>query len=113
MHFYHVTSSGNVTRILEEGLLPGWGDVGLGVYVFNTEASARQYAANSGWDGALPDPVILKLEAGPDEVERVMPHPEWSDPEAYENISWRPSNVEDEAWMPTSMEILEDQAPRP
>jgi hypothetical protein len=50
---FHVTTLEAARDILVNGFLPGWGDVGLGVYFFGTEVSARRYARLGGWDGGL------------------------------------------------------------
>lgn len=102
--FYHVTNSSNVEAILEQGLLPGWGDDGFGIYVFDDLAAAEDYAADQGWDGALAEPVILALEAYPCEVWEVVPDPHWPNPEDYEHVLRYPADpdaaIDQQYWKP-------------
>ena len=57
--FFHVTEAENVPDILASGFLPGWGDVGFGVYFYGTYESARAYARKGGWDKKLRHPALL------------------------------------------------------
>ncbi|MFX4300329.1 hypothetical protein [Pseudosulfitobacter pseudonitzschiae] len=113
MLYYHVTSRENVEPILKEGLFPGWGDLGFGVYLFNDVMAALDYAGRSGWDGELVSPVVLEISASADDVEPVIPHPDWPDPETYENVVWYPAEEADLAWHPLHIRLMEDQTPFP
>ena len=62
--YYHVTTREAADDILANGFLPGWGDVGFGVYFYGSPESARAYAARGGWDKSLlgEHAVILGVE---------------------------------------------------
>ena len=62
--YYHVTTREAADDILANGFLPGWGDVGFGVYFYGSPESARAYAARGGWDKSLlgEHTVILGVE---------------------------------------------------
>lgn len=108
--FWHVTSRENAAAIEAEGFLGGWGDAGFGLYAFDDEGAARDYAARGGWDGECSDPVLIRFAVAPDEMEVVIPHPEWPDPETYEHVVWYPMDPDDEeaVWRPKTMRILDD-----
>jgi hypothetical protein len=116
--YYHVTHPEAATAILDEGFLPGWGDAGLGVYLFDDIVAAEDYAARSGWDGELETPVLLRIETKNPLVEQVIPHPDWPDPEAYDHVWFLPMEDEGLAWHPENLAICPDglngtQSPSP
>lgn len=113
MRLYHVTDQSCITSILKAGLLPGWGDLGLGVYLFDDALAALEYAEKGGWDGDLSEPVLLEVEAEDMDVEPVVPDPAWPDPETYDHIWWHPSESEDLAWMPLSIVPMANDTPGP
>lgn len=84
--FYHVTDRKNVQQIQKDGFIGDWGDDGFGVYLFSDFGAADDYASHNGWDGGLSDPVILEIEASSDLVDAVIPHPDWPDPDKYEEV---------------------------
>jgi hypothetical protein len=86
MRLYHVTSPEGARAILREGFAPGWGDAGYGVYFFSDLGTAEAYAKSGGWDHSLGKAVIV--EADVREAEKVVPHPEWPDPENYAYVWW-------------------------
>jgi len=105
---FHVTERETATRILEEGFLGGWGDVGFGVYFWTDETVCRAYAKNGGWDGLIEDPVVLVVE---DTSLRPISawdiHPDW-DPKPYLSMLWRPMDEDDPdmPWMPDRVFLL-------
>lgn len=108
--YYHVTERQDAPDILEQGFIPGWGDTGLGVYLYGTLTSALGYAAAGGWDGALQDPVILAVEAG--DVGPVLPHADW--PAAkYADMFWKDMDDLDEEsrWTPARVTLVETPVP--
>jgi hypothetical protein len=68
---YHVTTMDAARDILANGFLPGWGDLGLGVYFFGSEASARRYAEQGGWDKGLRGKHVVILAARDPRIRRV------------------------------------------
>lgn len=109
MLVFHVTERDNVPDIVANGFLPGWGDVGLGVYFYGNAYSAVEYAAKGGWDGELTDPVILQVDT--EEVRLVAPHPSW-DPGLYLDMWWKDMDDADEQtrWRPANVLIWNDPA---
>ena len=59
---YHVTTMEAAEDILQNGFLPGWGDVGYGVYFYGNPYEATAYAKKGGWDGALKGEHVVVLE---------------------------------------------------
>ena len=111
---YHVTPKENVAPILEEGLRPGWGDDGLGVYVFSSLVSAQAYADRGGWlDEDPQDMRILEIEADEGDLEEITPHPEWKNPEFYLSVLIRPMEDEDEVWTPAMRLMRGADGPEP
>ena len=116
---YHVTERESAVRILEEGFLGGWGDVGFGVYFWTDETVCRAYAKHGGWDGLIEDPVVLVVEDPA--LQPINPwdiHPDW-DPKPYLSMLWRPMEEDDpdNPWRPETLHLLDpappDEAPRP
>jgi hypothetical protein len=108
--YYHVTEREFVDDIVGSGFLGGWGDWGYGVYLFGTIHSAHAYAQQGGWDGLLKDPVILKVETERGEAVQGEIHPEWPNPEDYEDVFYvrlREPDEGDTVWVPKSIEVLE------
>ena len=107
--YWHVTSRENAAAIEAEGFLGGWGDAGFGLYAFDDERAARDYAARGGWDGGCSDPVLIFFTARVGEMESVQPYPGWSDPEAYAHVVWHPMDPDDDeaAWRPAEVRILD------
>lgn len=105
--YYHVTERTDAALIMEEGFQGGWGDVGLGVYVYASRIEAESYAKKGGWDGRLRDPVLLLIEDAT--LERVMPQADWP-AEKYENMYWKDMEDGDEEafWKPTAMHVITD-----
>ena len=101
-NFWHVTAAQNTQDILASGFIPGWGDAGCGVYVFDDPVAAQTYADNGGWDGHLVDAVIIQIETDPDDLIHVEINPQWPNPEDYEHVLWYPMDDDgDEFWQPT------------
>lgn len=111
--FWHVTHRDNVAAILENGYLPGWGDAGLGVYVWAQLDAAEDYCAGGGWDGeaAPEDLAILEIQCGPDEVEFIVPDPGWPNPDDYEHVRVWPGLDEDIAWQPQRRLLMDEKSP--
>jgi hypothetical protein len=105
---YHVTDRKNAEKILKQGFLGGWGDVGFGVYFWNSLDKADDYADQGGWEGDLTDPVVIKVTDT-----RLEPltdiHPDW-DHDVYHAMLWVPMDEDhpDKKWKPTSMKIVGD-----
>lgn len=114
MQLYHVTDRENATAIASEGFLGGWGDVGFGIYFYGNVLEARSYGRKGGWDKSLSDPVIIEIEVQSHEIEKVIPHPEWPNPDDYNDIWFK--SLEDHAdrygedvtWAPTLLRVIED-----
>ena len=105
---FHVTDRESARDIVRRGFQPDWGDVGYGVYLWGTLASARAYAKKGGWRGTLKEPVILLVEHPDirplysDEI-----HPEWPNPEDYEDVYfWEADEESEEPLIPTRATIL-------
>jgi hypothetical protein len=105
MLFYHVTSRAAAEEILAKGFEGGWGDVGLGVYLFGSLTSAENYADKGGWDGGLTEPVIIAVHSG--DPEKVIPEPSWPNPEDYADVWWVELD-EGQTWKP-QMEIIDQR----
>jgi hypothetical protein len=107
--YYHVTDRVSAHQILEEGFQGGWGDVGLGVYVYASRSEAEAYANKGGWDGGLKDPVILLIEDNT--LEKVIPLPEWPS-KKYENMYWKDFETdalgENAFWKPDLLSLVDD-----
>lgn len=105
--YYHVTNRVDAASILKEGFQGGWGDVGLGVYVYASLSEAIAYAEKGGWDNRLKDPVLLLIEDST--LERVIPDSNWPTAK-YENMYWKDLEEEGEEafWRPASMKLLDD-----
>ena len=108
--YYHVTDPDEAREILREGFLPGWGDVGFGVYLWGSLTSARRYAKKGGWDKKLGDPVILMV--GSPEIRPIHDHevhPDWPNPEDYVDMFfWEgDEDNEEELLVPEYMEVVE------
>ncbi|PZO72357.1 MAG: hypothetical protein DI629_20900 [Mesorhizobium amorphae] len=105
--FWHVTPRDNVPGIMAEGLLPGWVDDGLGVYLWSDLAAAEDYLAAGGWDGGCDpsDLEIIEISCDGSEVDRIIPDPGWPNPEDYEHVRLRRAADEDDAWRP-GMRVL-------
>jgi hypothetical protein len=107
---WHVTSRAVAPRIIEEGFLGSWGDDGYGVYLFSELSDAEDYLADGGWDGeSNPDAMcIIEVEAAESTLLEIEVHPEWDDPEIYENVLRYPMPDEDEAYWQPKREIMQD-----
>ena len=90
---YHVTERADAADILAHGFLAGWGDWGLGVYLFNNATSAQRYAAQGGWDGRLKDPVTLVVRT--ERAEQGDVPDDW-DADKYKGVYYIPGNEDDE-----------------
>lgn len=104
--YYHVTEQDSVTDILRDGFLPGWGDVGLGVYFYGTLHSAERYAAHGGWDGKLEHPVILEVRD--DRIRQILSHEldsSW-DVSKYADMFVLDSKDEDEPFVPAHVRVI-------
>jgi hypothetical protein len=114
MEFYHVTTTQVAQKILEEGFRPDWGDAGLGVYFYDNLTDAEDYLTEGGWDGRLDpsDGAIVSIIVDEMELERIIPDPEWPNPEDYETVAWRPMDDAETLWKPEEIRIL-DNAPYP
>jgi len=107
---WHVTSCVVAPRIIEKGFLGGWGDDGYGVYLFSELADAEGYLADGGWDGeGNPDAMcIIEIEALESVLLEIEVHPEWDNPEAYENVLRYPMSDEEEVYWQPKREIMQD-----
>jgi len=72
--YYHVTTREAAEDILANGFLPGWGDVGFGVYFYGSPGSARAYAARGGWDGSLVGEHVVILMVEDSRIRKVLSH---------------------------------------
>lgn len=86
IQLYHVTSPDSAVAIIHEGFLGGYGDVGFGVYFYDNLNDAVTYGRKGGWDGGLDAFAVLETRVPSARVQYIEPHPEWPDPEAYENV---------------------------
>ena len=68
---YHVTTREASDDILRNGFLPGWGDIGLGVYFYGSEREAMRYAQKGGWDGALRGEHVVVLAVRDPHIRRM------------------------------------------
>lgn len=104
---FHVTERKFLDDILAHGLLPGWGDWGLGIYFFSSITGARKYAAQGGWDHSLEDPVIVEVMTT--EAIQESPNPEWPNPEKYLSIWYVPRKDDQEGvyWKPKKIRTVE------
>jgi|AACY02.16.fsa_nt_gi hypothetical protein len=112
---FHVTERESALRILEEGFLGGWGDVGFGVYFWTDETVCRAYAKHGGWDGLIEDPVVLVVEdPGLQPINPWDIHPDW-DPKPYLSMLWRPMDEDDPdtPWRLAQLSLLEDPVSGP
>lgn len=106
---YHVTDAISAEAIMREGFLGGWGDVGFGVYFWQSLDRAKAYVAKGGWDGRLADPVIIEVkDPGLQLIDPNVIHPDW-DAELYAAMLWKPMDEDDPdaPWQPSSMRIVE------
>lgn len=106
--YYHVTDAANVPDILREGLAPGWGDDGFGVYVFTSLSAALDYAAQGGWDASSdPDAMtILSIEADSSDLSMIIPHPEWPNPEFYASVMIHEMDEDEDSFWRPAISIL-------
>lgn len=84
------------------------GDIGLGVYLFNSLDAAQSYLARGGWDGGS-DPsasVILEIRCDPDLLQAINPDPAWSDPERYDAVRVFLMEDDDATWK-SEMRLLD------
>lgn len=105
--FYHVTEQDSVADILRDGFLPGWGDVGLGVYFYGTLGSAKRYAAQGGWDHKLEQPVILEVRD--DRIRQILSHEldsSW-DVTKYADMYVLDSEDEDKLFVPAHVRVIQ------
>ena len=72
--YYHVTTREAADDILANGFLPGWGDVGFGVYFYGSPESARAYAARGGWDRSLLDEHVVILGVEDARIRQILSH---------------------------------------
>jgi len=103
---YHVTERSAAKQILKSGFLPGWGDLGYGVYFFGTIESAEEYATDGGWDGRLKSPTILAVrDARIQQVTAADMDPSW-DPNYYGDMWWvqLEDTGDDDYWVPQFVE---------
>jgi hypothetical protein len=115
MRGLHVTERVNAQKILEDGFLGGWGDVGYGVYFWTDETVARAYAKHGGWDGLVENPVVLVVEdASLRPIEAWDIHPDW-DPKPYLSMLWHPMDEDDPdaTWRPAHLRLLDPAAETP
>jgi GNAT superfamily N-acetyltransferase len=87
-YLYHTTSPDAAEAILVEGFLGGHGDVGFGVYFYDNLPDAVAYGRRGGWDGSLATFAVLEAEVPMRMIQPIEPHPEWPDPEAYNNVRY-------------------------
>jgi len=107
--YFHVTEKAHADEIREKGFLAGWGDVGFGIYFFDSLAAAKHYAKKGGWDGDLEEPMVLAVKD-----ERIRPiyddeiSPEWPNPEDYKSIYFLEGDEdnEDKHIVPKSIEVV-------
>lgn len=106
--FYHVTEREIASVIMDEGFAGDWGDAGFGVYFWGTLESARLYVDKSGWDGGLTDPVILEISDSSGQIERIVPHPEWSGDYSDVYCVLFNSENEEERWVPDAIHLVDN-----
>ena len=88
MKFYHTTDRENAKSIIENGFYGTWGDVGFGLYLFDNLPEAIEYGKVGGWDGSISDFVVFEIDDSSAFVEKVIPDPNWENPEDYEGVYW-------------------------
>jgi hypothetical protein len=114
--YFHVAEQSDAQQIMLDGFEGGWGDVGFGVYMYGTLASAQQYASQGGWDGRLKHPCILELRSN--EPALVTPEPSWPNPEDYCDVYWHEMDEDREDppgtnWKPEIVACLDREFSRP
>lgn len=72
--YYHVTSREAADDILANGFLPGWGDVGFGIYFYGSPESARAYAVRGGWDKSLLGEHVVILSVEDVRIRKILNH---------------------------------------
>lgn len=105
---YHVTEAASAEAIKAEGFFGAWGDAGFGLYFYDNLHDAQLYARRGGWAGDIDDPVILAVEVPTALVRRIEVHPEWPNPEDYENVYFMelPEDDENARFKPVSVEVI-------
>ena len=107
---YHVTTREAADDILRNGFLPGWGDIGLGVYFYGSEREAMRYAQKGGWDGALRGESVVVLAVQDPHIRRMGDadlDPSW-DRSKYADMWFWEGRDEDAYMVPSRVSVAAD-----
>ena len=108
---WHVTHRDNEAAILKDGFEGGWGDDGFGVYVFTDALAALRYADKGGWDEKIEAgcACVFEIEAEHAELCEIAVHPEWPNPEFYQDVLYHPMQDDGkEIWAPARRVVAQD-----